>query len=1097
MLFSFHCPSCKGKLEADASLSGTQANCPQCGKPVAIPAARVAAGTTLAGFRLERRLGKGGMGEVYLATQLSVQRLVAVKILPPDFAENPEAVRRFMHEGRLAARLDHHNIVTVHEAGEDSGTYYLAMAYIEGESLDQRLKRDRILPEAESLAIVRAVADALAYAWESFQLLHRDLKPANIMVDRRGRVFLMDLGLAKSLGDESGMTLSGAVLGTPQYMSPEQAMGTPRLTVGTDVYSLGATLYHLVTGAPPFTGGTTLQVLHQHMYDPLPSPRLRNPGLSEGCSQLIQAMMAKQPAARYGDWRALLADIDRVLQGGQPTSYPEAAPPRAAGPDGAQASLSRAADGAARPNPAAVSAGPPAAAKAQLARQAREALARQQQPTPKPAAAGGVVWRANWLNLSLVAAVVVVLLLGLGVLIARGRGHTAGAGSGETDRADRMERTDRTRQTDTRPVAGPATPLAPATPAESAPPAGNAAATPAPPTAGPTGPVAPPAELGPPVTPESRIRYDLEVARKAVLGAGLQAQALAALTQEIAAIEKGIGELPRLDPEVVRSILPLNDLHTHVYALYGALRTAQRVAPLTVWGANPWDFLSPTDLPAAPPAAALRITAMRGETRAGAINVTNSTAEPMRAALSFAGLPGGQPPADVTVHEVLWTDTTEGTPVAAALPAVAAVAGAYEIAIPAGMTRQVCFSFRPVQTPAGVHRGELRLKVKGLAPVTVPVALRVFDLDFPAQPTLHLGGWDYAAPHATCYGITPENRAALIAHWRERYVDSPWAWPDIMPIGSFGPDGHFAQTPDTTAFDAWIAGWPEARRYFVFNNVGDDIGGVRIGDPGFAPRVEAWIHFWVKHLRTKGVQPEQLFLLLVDGLKQASQAKTTVAWARVIQTAEPGVVIWAVPMYEDPAKAPSELLAICDVLCPDRPMLLEGGKPFADFYRGQRAAGRRLAFTASRGPAFLLDPYSYYRLQAWTCFEFGAEGTSFWSLTDTGGRDSWHAYAAGRIAYTPTFIGPDSVTAGKHMEAIRESVEDFEYLVQLRQRIAAVGEATPNQALLPAARALLAEAPARVLGAPGASALQWRDPKDRSLADTVRIEIGEMLEKMK
>ena len=137
MLFSFHCPACKGKLEADASLSGSQADCPQCGKPVAIPEPRVAAGTALAGFRLERRLGKGGMGEVYLARQLSVERQVAVKILPPGFAENPEAVKRFLHEGKLAARLDHFNIVTVFEAGEDSGHFYLAMAYIEGESLDQ------------------------------------------------------------------------------------------------------------------------------------------------------------------------------------------------------------------------------------------------------------------------------------------------------------------------------------------------------------------------------------------------------------------------------------------------------------------------------------------------------------------------------------------------------------------------------------------------------------------------------------------------------------------------------------------------------------------------------------------------------------------------------------------------------------------------------------------------------------------------------------------------------------------------------------------------------------------------------------------------
>jgi serine/threonine-protein kinase len=364
MLFSFHCPSCKGKLEVDASLSGSQADCPQCGKAVAIPEARVDAGTTLAGFRLERRLGKGGMGEVYLATQLSVRRQVAVKVLPPGFAGNPEAVARFLHEGQLAARLDHANIVTVHEAGEDSGTFYLAMAYVEGESIDQRLKRDRLLAEAEALAIVRAMAEALAYAWDEFQLLHRDLKPANIMVDRRGRVFLMDLGLAKSLGEESGLTLSGSILGTPQYMSPEQAQGLADLGVPTDVYSLGATLYHLVTGSPPFTADSALKVLNQHVHEPLPPPRSRNPALSEGCSRLIERMMAKKPSERYGDWRALLADVDRVLAGAHPAVPLEPA--------------------VQTPGQREAPAVPPAVSKASLARQAQDALARQHQAEAVP-----------------------------------------------------------------------------------------------------------------------------------------------------------------------------------------------------------------------------------------------------------------------------------------------------------------------------------------------------------------------------------------------------------------------------------------------------------------------------------------------------------------------------------------------------------------------------------------------------------------------------------------------------------------------------------------------------------------------------------------
>ncbi len=132
---------------------------------VAVPESRVDCGATLGGFRLDRRLGKGGMGEVFLGTQLSVERQVAVKVLPPGFAADQEAVQRFLHEGRLAARLDHANIVTVHEAGVDTGHYYLAMAYVEGESLDQRLKRDGALPERDALTIVRTVAGTRARTW--------------------------------------------------------------------------------------------------------------------------------------------------------------------------------------------------------------------------------------------------------------------------------------------------------------------------------------------------------------------------------------------------------------------------------------------------------------------------------------------------------------------------------------------------------------------------------------------------------------------------------------------------------------------------------------------------------------------------------------------------------------------------------------------------------------------------------------------------------------------------------------------------------------------------------------------------------------------
>jgi formylglycine-generating enzyme required for sulfatase activity len=416
MLFPFHCPSCQGRLEADASSSGSQAACPQCGQLVAIPASQVGEGVTLAGFRLGRRLGKGGMGEVFLARQLSVDREVAVKILPPGFAENRNAVERFLREGKLAARLDHANIATVYKAGEDNGNYYLAMAYIEGESLDRRLEREGALPEKEALRIVRAAADALDYAWQAVGLLHRDIKPANLMVDARHRVFLMDLGLAKRLSEESGMTVSGAILGTPRYMSPEQAVGKSDLGVASDVYSLGATLYHLTTGVPPFDGDSMPRILHQHVYEPLPPPRERNPKLGEGCARLLETMLAKSPEERYGDWGALVADIDRVLGGGMPH----------AGVGGT----------------AHVGTGESIRDEAPLSRQAQEALARQRQPEhdhQAAAKAASPAWLRRPAVLIPVVAVVAVLLLSLlGVLLSRERHGALTKEDGRTEEGEQV-----------------------------------------------------------------------------------------------------------------------------------------------------------------------------------------------------------------------------------------------------------------------------------------------------------------------------------------------------------------------------------------------------------------------------------------------------------------------------------------------------------------------------------------------------------------------------------------------------------------------------------------------------------------------------------
>ncbi len=311
----FNCPQCGGKIAADEDLAGGIAQCPHCDNTVVIPESVVSPGTNIAGFKLVHRLGVGGMGEVWLANQITLDRKVALKLLAPEFTENEQFINRFLQEAKMSGKLTHPNIVATFDAGVDYGMYYLAMSYIEGEELDRRLKRLGVMPEKEALRIVRCVADALLYAWNKFKLLHRDIKPSNIMLDRDDKPLLMDMGISKTLGPERDVTLTmeGQFVGTPHYISPEQAQADPDVDFRTDIYALGATLYHLSTGDVPYDADAAVAILTKHITEPFPPPQERNPNLSNQCSALLEIMMAKKKHYRQKSWENMIRDIHLVM----------------------------------------------------------------------------------------------------------------------------------------------------------------------------------------------------------------------------------------------------------------------------------------------------------------------------------------------------------------------------------------------------------------------------------------------------------------------------------------------------------------------------------------------------------------------------------------------------------------------------------------------------------------------------------------------------------------------------------------------------------------------------------------------------------------
>ncbi|MDP6116043.1 MAG: serine/threonine-protein kinase, partial [Planctomycetota bacterium] len=263
------------------------------------------------------KLGSGGMGVVVKARQSETGEVVALKILPRRLYEDPEYIQRFVREANNASRLNHPNIMRGLGANKtEDGLYYYAMEFIDGESVQAIIDRMGSIPESQAIAISIRVTRALQHASES-AIIHRDIKPENIMINRDGKVKLTDLGLAKEMLD-SRVTQTGIALGTPHYMSPEQARGDKEIDIRSDIYSLGATLYHMLTGQPPFVGKSAAVVITKHLMEQVPSPQEIKSEVSTGICKVIARMMAKEQEDRYPNPKALNQDLELVARGEEP-----------------------------------------------------------------------------------------------------------------------------------------------------------------------------------------------------------------------------------------------------------------------------------------------------------------------------------------------------------------------------------------------------------------------------------------------------------------------------------------------------------------------------------------------------------------------------------------------------------------------------------------------------------------------------------------------------------------------------------------------------------------------------------------------------------
>jgi serine/threonine-protein kinase len=278
-------------------------------------------------YRIERLLGKGGMGQVFLAHDLTLEREVAIKVLPPDVAQDEQVVRRFQQEAKTAAKLDHPNIIPIYRVESEGGLIYFVMKYISGTSLEDLLDKKELLPVPDIQRILWEAACALGHAHQR-GVVHRDVKPANIMFDHDGRVMLTDFGISKALQAATGLTATGMIIGTPHYMAPEQGKGAP-VDGRADQYSLGVVGYRMITAELPFSGDSVHTIIYKHIYEEPPLASTKRPGIPGTLTVAISRALAKEPDQRF----PTMEDFATAVWPEQPVASPSksrgAARPRA------------------------------------------------------------------------------------------------------------------------------------------------------------------------------------------------------------------------------------------------------------------------------------------------------------------------------------------------------------------------------------------------------------------------------------------------------------------------------------------------------------------------------------------------------------------------------------------------------------------------------------------------------------------------------------------------------------------------------------------------------------------------------------------------
>lgn len=260
-------------------------------------------------YKILSQIGKGGMGDIYKAVQEPLNRIVALKVLPPQLSRDPEFAKRFEIEAKAISLLQHQNIVSIYEYGEDDGLRYFAMQFVDGTDLGRRIAEHRLLTIPEIIDFTKQIGRALRYA-HSCNIIHRDIKPGNILIEKNGVIRISDFGIAK-IFSRTAITLTGSAVGTPEYMSPEQAQGK-KLDAQTDIYSLGIVMYEMLTRRPPFSGNNPMSIAYKQVHEQPDPPSLKRKDTPKRLEMIVLKALKKERRDRYANIGEMLEHLDKV-----------------------------------------------------------------------------------------------------------------------------------------------------------------------------------------------------------------------------------------------------------------------------------------------------------------------------------------------------------------------------------------------------------------------------------------------------------------------------------------------------------------------------------------------------------------------------------------------------------------------------------------------------------------------------------------------------------------------------------------------------------------------------------------------------------------